>query len=50
MPTRLGDIVRASLNLFACFRQLQPSTQKHKKNKFEIPGASERNSTGIDML
>lgn len=48
MPTRLGHIVRASL--FALFRQLQSRTQKHKKNKFEIPGASERTTTGIDML
>lgn len=44
MPTRLGDIVRASL--FACFKQLLSRTQKHKNNKFEIPGASYKNVDG----
>lgn len=33
MPTRLGDIVRASL--FACFRQLQSRTRSTKRTSLK---------------
>lgn len=52
MPTRLGDTVRASLFSLLVMGSCNPGPRSThtKKNEFEIPGASERATTGIDML